>query len=194
MQKNLIIAAVVAAVIIIGGVVIYASTWKAASPSGQTAMNEPSANMAENNESMMNDTNTDATTPDTNTGDTMMPDTNTAMPNSANDMMPDTTQAATGQVKEFSMTAYYDPATGDDAYSLKDITVKQGDTVKLDITNTFGTHDIKIDEYNIYQQLPANQVTTVQFTADKVGDFVYYCTKPGHREHGMWGTLHVLAQ
>jgi len=53
-------------------------------------------------------------------------------------------------------------------------------------------HDFKIDEYNIYADTQPNKEYVVEFTADKAGDFVYYCTKPGHREKGQWGTLKVL--
>jgi len=92
-------------------------------------------------------------------------------------------------VKEFSTTAYYDE-TGV-WYSLKEIRVKKGDTVRIKATNIKGMHDFVIDEYGVKQELPLNQETTIEFTADKTGEFVYYCSKPGHRTKGQWGKLIV---
>ncbi|MBP5993362.1 MAG: cupredoxin domain-containing protein [Candidatus Moranbacteria bacterium] len=98
-------------------------------------------------------------------------------------------QAASGPVKEFSMTAYYD-AQGK-WYSLKDISVKKGDRVRIKVTNTAGMHDFVLDEFGVKQELPLNQEMVIDFVADKVGAFQYYCSKPGHRAGGQWGTLTV---
>lgn len=91
--------------------------------------------------------------------------------------------------KEFSMTAYYD-AEGKH-FSLKEINVKKGDLVRVKVTNTKGMHDFSLDEYGIRQNLPLNQEVVVEFTADKTGEFIYYCSMPGHRAGGQWGTLRV---
>lgn len=98
---------------------------------------------------------------------------------------PPTTSAA----KEFTMTAYYD--TKGKWFSLNEMAVKKGDTVRVKITNTAGMHDFTIDEMGIKKELPLNQEVVVEFVADKVGDFVYYCSMPGHRAGGQWGTLRV---
>ena len=100
-----------------------------------------------------------------------------------------TTITTTPSVKEFSMTAFYD-AKGK-WFSLKDMSVKKGDTVRVKITNTKGMHDFTIDELGVKQVLLLNEEVTVEFKADKAGDFVYYCSIPGHRAGGQWGTLHV---
>lgn len=92
-------------------------------------------------------------------------------------------------VKEFSMTAYYDE-TGK-WFSLKEMSVKKGDVVRVKITNTKGMHDFTIDELNVATNLPLDQEVVVEFTADTVGEFVYYCSVPGHRAGGQWGTLKV---
>lgn len=52
-------------------------------------------------------------------------------------------------------------------------------------------HNFNIDEFNIHSETPTNKETTVEFTADKVGKFIYYCSKPGHRANGHRGTLIV---
>ena len=87
------------------------------------------------------------------------------------------------------MTAYYDEAGK--WFSLKEMTVKKGDAVRIKITNTKGMHNFTIDELGIKKELPMNQEVIVAFTATKAGDFVYYCSMPGHRAGGQWGTLHV---
>ncbi len=87
------------------------------------------------------------------------------------------------------MTAYYD-AQGK-WYSLKDISVKKGDRVRIKVTNTAGMHDFVLDEFGVKQELPLNQEMVIDFVADKVGAFQYYCSKPGHRAGGQWGTLTV---
>ena len=92
-------------------------------------------------------------------------------------------------VKEFSMTSYYDD-TGV-WFSLKEMNVKKGDTVRIKVTNIKGTHDVTIDEYGIKEMTPLNKEVVIEFTADKVGEFIYYCSVPGHRAKGQWGTLRV---
>ena len=103
------------------------------------------------------------------------------------------TPAMSGEVKEFTMTSFYEIV--DDKpkpqFSMQELAVKKGDRVRLKITNTRGDHDFKIDELNVYAATPLDQEVTVEFTADKIGDFVYYCTKPNHRALGQWGTLRV---
>jgi plastocyanin len=55
-----------------------------------------------------------------------------------------------------------------------------------------GTHDFKIDEFNVAtNQIPAGSSEIVEFVADKSGSFEYYCSVGRHREMGMKGTLVV---
>lgn len=96
-------------------------------------------------------------------------------------------------VKEFTMTSFVEMVDGKPKpqYSLKEITVKKGDLVRLKITVTKGTHDLKLDEFKVQAETPLNQETVVEFIADQVGQFIYYCSMPGHRAAGHWGTLIV---
>ena len=32
----------------------------------------------------------------------------------------------------------------------------------------------------------------IEFTADKAGEFTYYCSVQGHKQKGQWGTLKVI--
>lgn len=101
---------------------------------------------------------------------------------------------AVSPVKEFSMTSFVNVVDGKyfPQYSLKEITVNKGDRVKIKITVTSGMHDFKIDEYGIYADTQLNKEYVIEFVADKAGKFEYYCTKPGHRKNGQFGTLTVL--
>jgi len=101
----------------------------------------------------------------------------------------------TGNVKEFSMTSFTEIIDGKyyPQYSLKNITVNKGDLVKIKLTVTSGMHDFKIDEFNVYADTKElNKEYVIEFVADKAGEFVYYCTKPGHRQLGHWGILKVI--
>ena len=72
------------------------------------------------------------------------------------------------------------------------ITVKKGDSVKITFQNTAGFHDFKIDEFGVatkQAQSPATEV--LEFIADKIGSFEYYCSVGSHRMMGMKGTLKV---
>mgnify|MGYP001603477499 CR=1 FL=1 len=96
-------------------------------------------------------------------------------------------------VKEFALTSSYETKSGkaSASFSLKEIEVKKGDLVRIKVTNAGGVHDFNIDEYGITAETPENQATVIEFTADKVGEFKYYCSKYNHRELGQEGTLLV---
>lgn len=100
-----------------------------------------------------------------------------------------TTVANTGPVKEFSMTSYFDDAGK--WFSLKEISVNKGDRVRIKVTNTKGTHDFNIDEYGIREATPLDKEVVIEFTADKAGEFIYYCSMSGHRQAGQFGKLIV---
>jgi len=72
------------------------------------------------------------------------------------------------------------------------ITVAKGDKVKITFKNTSGFHDFRIDEFDVatkQSQSPATEV--LEFTADKIGSFEYYCSIGTHRAMGMKGTFKV---
>lgn len=99
-----------------------------------------------------------------------------------------------GAVREFAMTSFFEMIDGQakPQFSLKEITVKKGETVRITVTNTKGKHDFNIDEFAIHVDTPFNQAVPVEFIADKTGEFIYYCSMPGHRQAGHWGTLKVI--
>lgn len=112
-----------------------------------------------------------------------------AQNNSVAEITPTVLENKEVAIKEFTMTSFYDD-TGI-WFSLKKISVNKGDIVRIKVTNIKGTHDFTLDEYGIKKTTPLNEEVVIEFTADKVGEFVYYCSFPNHRQNGQWGTLTV---
>ena len=115
---------------------------------------------------------------------------NNAQNNNIAETAPVVAENKESAVKEFTMTAFYDDAGI--WFSLKEINVSKGDIVRMKVTNIKGTHDFTLDEYGIKKMTPLNEEVAIEFTADKAGEFIYYCSVPGHRQKGQWGTLKVL--
>lgn len=78
-------------------------------------------------------------------------------------------------------------------FSLAEIHVKKGDTVRVTLTNNSTMpHDFRVDEFNAATKTIENgQQDTVEFVASKTGRFEYYCSVGNHRAMGMKGTLIV---
>lgn len=114
-------------------------------------------------------------------------------PTSGVTVSPVSPTTVTTSSKEFTMNSWMETVDGKMSahFSMKEMVVKKGDKVKINITNTAGTHDFKIDAYGISVDTPLNEQTVVEFTADKVGDFEFYCSKYNHRSIGQTGTLRV---
>ena len=94
-------------------------------------------------------------------------------------------EAPTSEVVEIDMIARkwdFDPST---------ITVNEGDKVKLNIRSVDVTHGFSLFEFGVNERLTPGTTTTVEFTADRVGSFEYYCSVGAHRALGMKGTLIV---
>ena len=76
------------------------------------------------------------------------------------------------------------------------LTANPGDVVKITLVNGDGIqHDLAIDEFSAQTGIvdQQGQIKTMVFQVDQEGEFVYYCTIPGHRQAGMFGTLRVGA-
>jgi nitrite reductase (NO-forming) len=72
--------------------------------------------------------------------------------------------------------------------------VHEGEIVQINLINGEGAeHDVVVDQYaartNLVLGLGAS--SALSFTADKVGEFVYFCSVAGHREAGMEGRIEV---
>jgi cytochrome c oxidase subunit 2 len=57
------------------------------------------------------------------------------------------------------------------------INVNQGDKVVLQITATDRDHGLGIKAYNIDREVPKGEMVTIEFVADKKGEFTISCTK-----------------
>ncbi len=78
------------------------------------------------------------------------------------------------------------------AFAPSTINVKKGDTVRIVFNNKAGFHDWVLDEFNAKtKQISAGTTETIEFVADKAGEFEYYCSVGSHRQMGMVGTLVV---
>lgn len=78
------------------------------------------------------------------------------------------------------------------SYTLNEMKVQKGDTVKITFVNSEGFHDLRIDEFNAATtKMAAGKTETIEFVADKVGTFEYYCSVGQHRQNGMKGNLIV---
>jgi nitrite reductase (NO-forming) len=77
-------------------------------------------------------------------------------------------------------------------FSMKEIRVKKGDKIRINLTSTAGMHDWVIDEFRVRTKIvQAGQSDSIEFIADKSGTFEYYCSVPTHRQQGMVGKLIV---
>jgi len=91
---------------------------------------------------------------------------------------PITIETPTSNVVEIDMTARqwnFNPAT---------ITVNEGDEVKLNIKSVDVTHGFSISEFGVSERLTPGKTTTVEFTADKAGEYTFFCSVPCGRGHG----------
>ena len=78
------------------------------------------------------------------------------------------------------------------SFTPSEIKVKKGETVKITLKNVEGVHNWKLDEFSAgTKNLQAGQEETIEFVADKTGEFEYYCSVGNHRQLGMVGTLTV---
>ncbi|PIR87457.1 MAG: hypothetical protein COU11_00365 [Candidatus Harrisonbacteria bacterium CG10_big_fil_rev_8_21_14_0_10_49_15] len=77
-------------------------------------------------------------------------------------------------------------------FDMSEISVKKGEAVKLTLVVAEGTHDFQIDGYDAGTKiLKSGETETITFTADKAGEFEFYCSVGSHRQMGMVGKLIV---
>lgn len=81
------------------------------------------------------------------------------------------------------------------AYDTTELTAKTG-KITLDFANDSQVpHDVVIDDPDGKEVARTEIITgaseTTEFTADKPGDYKFYCSVPGHEQGGMVGTLKV---
>jgi nitrite reductase (NO-forming) len=75
------------------------------------------------------------------------------------------------------------------------LTVHEGETVQINLINGEGAeHDIVVERYAARSDrvLGKGASSTLSFMADRTGEFVYFCSIPGHRQAGMEGRIQVM--
>ncbi|KKR30763.1 hypothetical protein A3F01_03240 [Candidatus Woesebacteria bacterium RIFCSPHIGHO2_12_FULL_38_11] len=85
-----------------------------------------------------------------------------------------------------------DVEAGSFYYNPEEIRVKIGDTIRIVLTANDMMHDFNIDELGVDGPvIKAGETTTIDFVADQVGEFEYYCSVVQHRANGQVGMLIV---
>jgi cytochrome c oxidase subunit 2 len=93
---------------------------------------------------------------------------------------------STGEVKEFSLTVKKF------SFTPGEITVKKGDTVRLTITSEDTSHGFSLPDFDVNEQIPSGESVSIEFIADKSGEFTFRCSVFCGSGHGsMSGTLIV---
>lgn len=78
------------------------------------------------------------------------------------------------------------------SFDTEEIVVDKGDTVRIVFQNKEGFHDWVLDEFSARTPvITTGQESVVEFVADQIGEFEYYCSVGDHRAMGMKGTLKV---
>ena len=80
------------------------------------------------------------------------------------------------------------------SYSPNNIIVEEGTKLIIHFTTEDVTHGFEIPELGVFNiQIPKGEVTTIEFIAETIGQFYYYCTVfcgTGHSDH--IGTLTII--
>ena len=72
------------------------------------------------------------------------------------------------------------------------VVVNEGEQVKLVVTSTDVTHGFSISEFGVNVKLFPGRPSIIDFTADKSGTFIFYCSVPcGSGHTSMRGRLIV---
>lgn len=110
--------------------------------------------------------------------------------------------AGTGKVVEYELTTgmadgkmvFVGVGGGIAGVNNPTLSASAGDTLKITLSSGEGVeHDIAFPDFNAMSEhvVGKGSSTTLEFTVDKGGSFVYYCQLPGHRQAGMEGKLEV---
>lgn len=71
------------------------------------------------------------------------------------------------------------------------IELQRGERVILVVKSAGGLQHFDIDQYNVHEEIPAAGEKQITITAEKMGEFYYYDSTPGHNESGENGLLVV---
>ena len=78
------------------------------------------------------------------------------------------------------------------SFSQKEIKVKKGDKVKINFTSLDILHNWRVDEFNAKtDRVSGGKSASVEFVANKAGEFEFFCDVGNHRSQGMVGKFIV---
>lgn len=102
------------------------------------------------------------------------------------------TQTSESVVIESSTQGVIKMEAGSFYYTPNEIRVKKGDVVKIELTAKDMMHNFYLDEFGVKSKtVKEGETTTIEFVADKVGEFEFYCNVTSHRSKGQVGKLIV---
>ena len=84
-----------------------------------------------------------------------------------------------------------------DGVANPELSASPGDVVEINLVDGDGAeHTVAVPEFNAQSEsvVGAGSTTSLIFKIDHAGDYVYYCTIPGHRQAGMEGRFVVGSQ
>ena len=100
--------------------------------------------------------------------------------------------AGSPQASNGSQIKTFDISSKNFEYSQKEVRVKKGDRVMINLMATEGMHDLVVDGYDARTNvIRAGENSSLEFVADRTGKFEYYCSIGNHRQMGMVGKLIV---
>ncbi len=106
--------------------------------------------------------------------------------------MLDTQKESTNSEEPENMPLVVNVEAGAFYYKPNELVVKKGQKIQITLTSVDMMHDFNIDELGVKAPIVKSGNTgTVEFVADKVGTFEYYCSVGQHRANGQVGTIIV---
>jgi plastocyanin len=113
----------------------------------------------------------------------------TPTPEAMEEVSPTPTEEEVAPVEE---VVEIDMEAGNFSFSPDEITVKLGQTVRITLTANDMQHNFSLEEFDVDSEIVAEgESTTIEFLADQVGEFEFYCGVGNHRAQGQVGTLIV---
>ncbi len=101
-------------------------------------------------------------------------------------------EEASSNTQESSDVTVIEMEAGSFYYTPNVITAKKGEKIRIVMKSVSMMHDFVIDELNVKMPVVKDGDTgTVEFVADQVGSFEYYCSVGQHRANGQVGTITI---
>ena len=102
------------------------------------------------------------------------------------------TESQVESMKEASDVTVIEMEAGSFYYTPNVITAKKGEKIRIVMNSVSMMHDFVIDELKVKMPIIKDGDTgTVEFVADQVGTFEYYCSVGQHRANGQIGTITI---